>query len=316
MARSYQISVFQQINSYLLMFNLKIYLAEQQRRIDKALEACLDHAEPEPRIVAAMRHSLMAGGKRLRPVLCLAAAEAVGNPVSRGPLMAAACALEMVHTYSLIHDDLPAMDDDAVRRGRPTCHVAFDEATAILAGDALLTLAFEVLSAPEAAAGMAPERWRPVVHELARAAGHRGMIEGQMRDIIAENTVLTLDALEALHRLKTGALIRAAVRMGALLAGASETALDALDAYARHLGLAFQVADDILNVKGDPDLMGKAAGTDAARGKNTYPALLGLEASEALAVRLKNRALQALLSFGTTAEPLRAIAAYAVGRKR
>jgi geranylgeranyl diphosphate synthase type II len=142
------------------------------------------------------------------------------------------------------------------------------------------------------------------------------MIEGQMRDIIAENTVLTLDALEALHRLKTGALIRAAVRMGALLAGASETALAALDTYARHLGLAFQVADDILNVKGDPTLMGKAAGTDAARGKNTYPSLLGLEASEALAVQMRDRALQALLSFGTTAEPLRAIAAYAVERNR
>jgi len=230
--------------------------------------------------------------------------------------MAAACALEMVHTYSLIHDDLPAMDDDATRRGCPTCHVAFDEATAILAGDALLTLAFEVLSAPEAAVGVDGDRGRQTVYELARAAGYQGMIEGQMRDMVAENTVLSPDALEALHHLKTGALIRAAVRMGAILAGASQTALADLDTYARHLGLAFQVADDILNVKGDPVLMGKAAGTDAARGKNTYPSLLGLAASETLAVQLKDRALQALASFGTTAEPLRAIAGYTVGRKR
>jgi geranylgeranyl diphosphate synthase, type II len=194
--------------------------------------------------------------------------------------------------------------------------VAFDEATAILAGDALLTLAFEVLSAPRAVAGADPRCWHRVIHELARAAGHRGMIEGQMRDIIYENKVLPIDALEALHRLKTGALILSAVRMGALLAGATQTALAGLDAYARHLGLAFQVADDILNVKGDPTRMGKAAGTDAARGKNTYPALLGLEASKALAVRLQDQALQALASFGTTAEPLRAIAAYAVRRNR
>jgi geranylgeranyl diphosphate synthase type II len=298
------------------MFDLKLYLAEQREVIDCALAAWLAHPEPEPRIVAAMRHSLMAGGKRLRPVLCLATARAVGQPVSPATLTAAACAIEMVHTYSLIHDDLPAMDDDVTRRGRPTCHVAFDEATAILAGDALLTLAFEVLSAPEAVAGTNAKQWCQVVHELARAAGYRGMVEGQMRDIIAEHTVLTREALEALHRLKTGALIRAAVRMGALLAGASETDLAALDAYARHLGLAFQVADDILNVKGDPVLMGKAAGTDVTRGKNTYPSLLGLAASEALAVRLKDQALQALASFGTTAEPLRAIAIYAVNRNR
>jgi geranylgeranyl diphosphate synthase type II len=298
------------------MFDLKTYLSAQRDHIDRELDAWLGISESESLIVAAMRHSLMAGGKRLRPVLCLAAAEAVGNPVSRGPLMAAACALEMVHTYSLIHDDLPAMDDDAIRRGRPTCHVAFDEPTAILAGDALLTLAFEVLSAPKAVDGMDLDRWRQVVHELASAAGHQGMIEGQMRDILSENSMLSPESLEALHRLKTGALIRAAVRMGALLAGAPESALDVLDSYARHLGLAFQVADDILNVKGDPALMGKAAGTDAARGKNTYPALLGLDASEALAVRLKDRALQALASFGTTAEPLRAIAVYAVARHR
>ena len=298
------------------MFDITSYLTEQRARIDRGLDACLDHSGPEPRIMAAMRHSLMAGGKRLRPVLCLAAAEAVDNSVPARPLMAAACALEMVHTYSLIHDDLPAMDDDATRRGRPTCHVAFDEATAILAGDALLTLAFEVLSAPQAVVGVDGERWRQAVHELARAAGHQGMIEGQMRDMVAENTVLTPEALETLHHLKTGALIRAAVRMGAILAGAAETVLAHLDAYARHLGLAFQVADDILNVKGDPVLLGKAAGTDAARGKNTYPSLLGLAASEALAHQLKDRALQALASFGTTAEPLRAIAGYAVDRNR
>jgi geranylgeranyl diphosphate synthase type II len=297
------------------MFELKPYLEKQTARIDQALEAFLFHCGPEARIVAAMRHCLMAGGKRLRPVLCLAAAEAVG-PAPPIPLMAAACALEMVHTYSLIHDDLPAMDDDEIRRGRPTCHVAFDEATAILAGDALLTLAFEILSAPEQIEGIAFEPWRQVVHELALAAGHRGMIEGQMRDMAAENRVLDRQGLEAMHRLKTGAMIRAAVRMGAIVAGAPAEALARLDDYARHVGLAFQVTDDILNVKGDPALMGKATGTDAARGKNTYPSLLGLAASGDLAARMVNQALQALASFVNTAEPLRAIARYVIDRKR
>ncbi len=296
-------------------FDLTTYLGRQRPRVDQALDAFLACPDPEPRIVAAMRHSLMAGGKRLRPVLCLAAAEAVGSAPER-PLMAAACALEMVHTYSLIHDDLPAMDDDDTRRGRPTCHVAFDEATAILAGDALLTLAFEVLSAPQSAAGVDCDRWRCVVHELALAAGHRGMIEGQMRDIRAEHRTLDRVALEAMHRLKTGAMIRAAVRMGAILAGAEAPVLAALDDYAGHIGLAFQVADDLLNVKGDPTRMGKAAGTDAARGKSTYPSLLGLAASRELAADLVERALQALSTFGTTADPLRAIARYTIHRNR
>ena len=230
--------------------------------------------------------------------------------------MATACALEMVHTYSLIHDDLPAMDDDDTRRGRPTCHVAFDEATAILAGDALLTLAFEVLSTPKAAAGVAPSVWCQVVHTLALAAGHRGMIEGQMRDMAAENALLDRDGLEAMHRLKTGAMIQAAVRMGAMLAGARKEALLGLDRYASCVGLAFQVADDILNVEGDPALLGKAVGTDAAHRKSTYPSVIGLDASRHLAGRLVAEALQAIETFDNTAEPLRAIARFVIDRKR
>jgi geranylgeranyl diphosphate synthase type II len=291
------------------VFDLKAYLTQRTAAIDQALDACLAHPGSEPRVVSAMRHSLMAGGKRL------ASADAVGRAPSQA-LMAAACALEMVHTYSLIHDDLPAMDDDATRRGRPTCHTAFDEATAILAGDALLTLAFEVLSAAPAAEGLDGRRWRRVIHELALAAGHRGMIEGQMRDMAAEGRILDRRALEAMHRLKTGAMIVAAVRMGAIVAGASGAVLEKLDDYAQHLGLAFQVADDILNVQGDPALMGKAVGTDAVRRKSTYPSILGLAASRDLAVELVDRALRALESFANTAEPLRAIARYVIDRQR
>jgi geranylgeranyl diphosphate synthase type II len=297
------------------VFDLKTYLEQSRAHIDAALTRYLEAPHPRPRIVAAMAHSLMAGGKRLRPILCRASAEAVGQAPS-APLMAAACALEMVHTYSLIHDDLPAMDDDRTRRGQPTCHVAFDEATAILAGDGLLTLAFEVLSRPEALVGIDPETWRQVICQLALAAGHHGMIEGQMRDMAAEKHPLDRKGLEAMHRLKTGALIRAAAGMGARLAGASADALGRLDRYAAALGLAFQVADDILNVTGDPERMGKAVGTDADHGKSTYPALLGLEASRRMARQMVDEALQAIETFDNRASPLRAIARYSIDRSR
>ncbi len=296
-------------------FDLKQYLADSAARIDGALENYLQTPQPKARIVEAMAHSLLGGGKRLRPILCRAAAQAVGSAPDEA-LTAAACALEMVHTYSLIHDDLPAMDDDCTRRGRPTCHVAFDEATAILAGDALLTLAFEILSRPEAVRGVEAEVWRQIVFELAAAAGHGGMIEGQMRDMQAEKAPPSLEGLEAMHRLKTGAIIRAAVSIGARLAGASPGDLDHLDRYAACLGLAFQVADDILNVTGDPVLMGKAVGTDAARGKLTYPALLGLESAREMARGLVAQALQAIEIFDNRAKPLRAIARYVIERNR
>jgi geranylgeranyl diphosphate synthase type II len=262
-----------------------------------------------------MTYSVMAGGKRLRPILCIAAAETVGGEPQR--VLPAACALELIHTYSLIHDDLPAMDDDQLRRGKPTCHVQFDEATAILAGDGLLTLAFEIMSA--AGSQCTPEdqcHWLKTIAMVASAAGYTGMIEGQMRDMAFESSSLPREELEALHRLKTGKLIEASVDAGALLSGASDDQRNALNTYAKNVGLAFQVTDDILNVTGDTERMGKATGTDQLRGKNTYPALLGLDATEKLATQLIDCALMALDRFDNKANPLRAIAHYVVERNR
>jgi geranylgeranyl diphosphate synthase type II len=261
-----------------------------------------------------MQYSLMAGGKRIRPVLCLAATEAVGgNP--KDALMAA-CAMEMIHTYSLIHDDLPAMDNDELRRGKPTCHVAFDEAAAILAGDALLTMAFEILASVPFENTDQAAKWLQIIRIIAVAAGSRGMIQGQMLDIAAEGRKLDVRELESMHTLKTGALIVASLQCGALLAEADKTQLSFLETYARNIGLAFQVADDILNVEGNPEVMGKAVGTDRLNKKNTYPALLGLDASKQFAQKLIRNALQALETFDNKAEPLRAMAAYIIERKR
>jgi geranylgeranyl diphosphate synthase type II len=293
-------------------FDLKGYLRRRAERVNRRLEELLDRSLPAGRLADAVRHSLMAGGKRLRPVLCIAAAEAVGT--ADDDVLCAGCSLEMIHTYSLIHDDLPALDDDDLRRGKPTCHRAFDEATAVLAGDALLTLAFETASGhgcgrPEAAAA-----WLEVCHTMAKAAGASGMIEGQMRDLAAESRILSLEELARMHGLKTGAMIEAAVRCGALLAGADEGRRASLSRYAKKIGLAFQVVDDILNVTGDPARLGKAVGTDRKREKSTYPALLGLEASRELAQRLAAEALHALREFDKRAHPLRALAAYVVRR--
>ncbi len=302
------------MNDRAIPFDLNAYLNIRRREINGELSALLVSESLPGRLRDAMGHSLDAGGKRLRPVLCLAAAEAVGE---RTPaVLRAACALELVHTYSLIHDDLPAMDDDVMRRGKPTCHVAFDEATAILAGDALLTLAFEVLSDPALGSHAGAPVLLSAIRTLSAAAGCRGMIEGQMRDIAAEKTRLDRDALKAMHALKTGALIEAAVRIGALLGGADESRLSALSTYALRIGLAFQVVDDVLNVVGDPAVMGKAAGTDSVREKNTYPNLLGLDASRAFAEDLVADALNALSGFDDRAEPLRALARYIIDRKR
>jgi geranylgeranyl diphosphate synthase type II len=239
---------------------LDAFVPEARRRVDEALARYLpaeDEAPTAPcpaRLASAMRYSVLGGGKRLRPLLCLLAAEACGADPALA--MPAACALEMVHTYSLIHDDLPAMDDDDLRRGRPTCHKAFDEATAVLAGDALLTLAFEVIAThvrpAEAAIGC--------VRALAEASGPIGMVGGQMADLQAEGRPDgTLDALEAIHRRKTGALLRASLRMGAIVAGADEASLQALDVYGHAVGLAFQIIDDLLDVEGDEAKLGKRA---------------------------------------------------------
>jgi geranylgeranyl diphosphate synthase type II len=297
-------------------FDLATYLQGRRTEIDAALQAALAAAAfPEAKVVAAMRYSVEAGGKRLRPILVLAAAEAVGgNPRHALP---AAVALELIHTYSLIHDDLPAMDNDTLRRGKPTCHVAFGEATAILAGDALLTQAFKVLAdAGQLAPSTESHRWLTVVALLAGASGCDGMIEGQMRDLAAERVELSAPELESLHNLKTGALIGAAVVSGAILGGADPEQQTRLEAYARRIGLAFQVTDDILNVAGDPVRMGKAVGSDAQRGKSTYPRLVGLAESRRLADRLIEDALQELRAFDRKADPLRAIARYVTQRQR
>jgi len=296
------------------MFDLKAYLSGHNQRINSALESLLSTSGKADRILEAMTYSLMAGGKRIRPVLCLAATEAVGgNPEDALP---AACALEMIHTYSLIHDDLPAMDDDALRRGKPTCHMAFDEATAILAGDALLTLAFQTLSSMELRKAEQAAKWLRVIHLISHAAGYCGMIQGQMLDIASEGERLTLTALKSMHLLKTGALIEASITSGAVLGGLNSTRISMLESYARNIGLAFQVTDDILNVEGDPEIMGKAAGTDKLRNKTTYPSLLGLKESKDFANRLVEDALYALETFDQKAEPLRAIAKYIVARKK
>ena len=228
----------------------------------------------------------------------------------------AACALEMIHTYSLIHDDLPAMDNDDPRRGKPTCHIAFDEATAILAGDALLTLAFEILSSIELNNINNAFKWLRVINIIAKAAGYKGMIEGQIKDIAAEGNRIGLKDLEKMHALKTGALIEASISTGAILGNGSVEQIEQLDIYSKNIGLAFQVIDDILNVEGDPAVMGKDVGTDQVREKSTYPSILGIEKSKEFAKNLVNNALQALDYFDNKSDPLRAIAHYIIDRKK
>ncbi|WP_319525392.1 farnesyl diphosphate synthase [uncultured Desulfosarcina sp.] len=298
------------------MFDLKSYLKIHRQRVNASLHSYLGTGDSDvSRVTQAMSYSVMAGGKRLRPILCIAGAQAVEG--DQEAVTALACALEMIHTYSLIHDDLPAMDDDEKRRGKATCHVRFDEATALLAGDALLTLAFKILATTASQFPAAEHlNWLNVIAKIASASGFRGMIEGQMRDMASEGKIISIEDLEILHGLKTGKLIEASVVSGATIAGATEIQLQALSAYAVHIGLAFQVADDILNVTGDPERLGKNTGTDQARGKNTYPSLIGLEPAQRLADRLVDKALNALDDFDKKADPLRAIARYIVERNR
>ena len=301
-------------NEPILMVELKAYITQKSLMIDAALEKMIQASATSPTLVRAMGYSLMAGGKRIRPVLCLAACEAVGGRAENA--LTAACALEMIHTYSLIHDDLPAMDDDELRRGKATCHIAFDEATAILAGDALLTLAFEVLSSVSLTDETRAVQWLQVIQLISQAAGFRGMVQGQMLDIASEGLNLSADELETMHRLKTGALIEASLGSGALLGGADQRQKDLINSYARKIGLAFQVADDILNVEGNPMVMGKSTGTDSLRKKSTYPSVLGIQASREFAEKLVQESLQALETFDKQADPLRAVARYIIERNR
>lgn len=296
------------------MFDLSSYLVSKSNYINNALNDILQDTLSSSRIVSAMKYSLMAGGKRIRPVLCIAAAEAVNGKADE--VLPAACAIEMIHTYSLIHDDLPAIDNDDFRRGKPTCHVAFDEATAILAGDALLTLAFQILSSIELKNEIYASKWLSVVHAISRAAGYQGMIEGQMRDIASEGVTLTLNELEEMHSLKTGAIIEASIYCGAIIGNGSIKQIKQLGIYAKNIGLAFQVTDDILNVEGDPEVMGKAVGTDKNRKKGTYPSIMGINKSREFAEKLAGNALQSLDGFDNRSDPLRAIAGYIIERKK
>lgn len=286
------------------------FLESCRTLVDAELDRCIDQSAASDRLQEAMRYSVLGGGKRIRPALCLAAARSLGQNDNR--TLAPACAVELIHAYSLIHDDLPAMDDDELRRGRPTTHIAFDEATAILAGDALQALAFGLLAN---GAGLDSEARLAMVQELARAAGHNGMVGGQAIDLESVGKSLTLAQLETMHRHKTGALIEASVRMGALSAGRVGTPeLEALTTYARVLGLAFQVQDDLLDIEGSTDVIGKPQGSDVARDKPTYPALLGLEGARQHLAELLATAKASLETFGPEADPLRAMADYVVAR--
>ena len=272
----------------------------------------LKSASCDAQLDQAMRYALFNGGKRIRPMLVYAAAQACG--LSKIKVVFAAAALEMIHSYSLVHDDLPAMDDDDLRRGKPTCHIAFDEATAILVGDALQALAFDVLSQPQP--DISGSAQLQMINSLACAAGGMGMCGGQALDIAATGQSLDLSGLEQVHHHKTGDLIRASVRIGALAAQASQHQLDALDQYASCIGLSFQIQDDILDVEGDTEVIGKPQGADQALNKSTYPALMGLDAAKKKALGLHNQALEALSDFADEAEPLRQLSEYIIARDR
>jgi geranylgeranyl diphosphate synthase type II len=302
--------------------DVREYLREQGAVIDRALERYLPAGgDCPPLIVEAMRYSLFAGGKRLRPILTLAAAETVApdvSPAHAADALQAACAIEMIHTYSLVHDDLPAMDDDTLRRGQPTAHVVYGEGIAILAGDALLTEAFRVL-ARSSESETADRRGRRLrtLERIATAAGAEGMVGGQVIDLAATGATAAFDAdrLRAMHGRKTGALIRAAAVAGAIMGGASDADADAVDRYAAHLGLAFQIVDDILDVEGAQEAIGKTAGKDAEAGKPTYPALFGLDESRRLAAGAIGEAKAALEAAGIGGR-LFEIADWVLGRTR
>ncbi len=294
-------------------FDLKSYLSRRRQLVEESLEKIFPTAcGLEKRVVEAARYSLFAGGKRLRPILCLAAAEVAGGDIE--PVLPAACALEMIHTYSLIHDDLPAMDNDDYRRGVLTNHKVYGEAVAILAGDALLTEAFEYFALC-AAKSISPGKVLEVIRIAVKAAGYRGMIGGQVIDLECENQKVSLATVEYMHIHKTGALLSASLEIGAILGGADEARIRAMKTYGHHLGLAFQITDDLLDVEGDPELMGKTPGSDAAKNKMTYPALLGVTQSRVAAKEHVDSALEALSGFGEAAEPLRAIARYLLVRR-
>ncbi len=294
------------------------YLKRTGVRVDRALDRFLVKEKVAPGVVhRAMRYSVQAGGKRLRPILCLAAAEVCGNDPRK--VLPAACALEVLHTYSLVHDDLPAMDDDDLRRGRPTNHKVFGEGMAILAGDGLLTLAFELMAKNAGVRGVRPGRVVEAISVLARAAGSLGMVGGQAADLAAEGRAAPrkgrAKTLDYIHRHKTGALIRASLEIGAILAGAPSARRRALARYGENIGLAFQIADDMLDIVGNKRLLGKK-GSDRENGKRTFPAVFGLDESRRRAVQAVRNARRALRPFGRKADKLSALADYIIDRDR
>ena len=294
-------------------FEIKVYLAEQRGRVDKALDAVVPPARTfPPKVFDAMRYSLFAGGKRVRPILAIAAAEALG--AKTGGLLPIAGALELIHTYSLIHDDLPAMDDDDLRRGRPTCHKKYGEAVAILAGDGLLNMAFEVLSDPRRRKELSSDRILSIIREISLASGCFGMVGGQVVDIESEGKNVELPTLEYIHTHKTGALIRASVRVGALYGRAGKRQFAALTRYGEAIGLAFQIADDILDLTGTDEQIGKNAGSDLKKDKKTYPSFYGLDESRRRAREIVDHAVAALDGFDKKADPLRGLAKYVIQR--
>ena len=295
------------------MFELHQYLKERAALIERALASTVpSHNGLEARLFEAMRYSLLDGGKRLRPILALASCEAVGGSVDDA--MNYACALEMIHSYSLIHDDLPIMDNDDLRHGKPTNHKVYGDAIATLAGDALVTDAFAAV-ARLPIAKKHPQVVLQVIAELSDAAGSGGMVSGQVIDLMGEGRTMNLEQLEYLHSKKTGAMFLASVVGGARLGGATTLQIESMTKYARALGLCFQVVDDLLDVEASTEQMGKRTNKDQAAGKNTYPVLMGIEQSRALAKELEARAQAALSSFDHRAEPLRAIASFVVERK-
>lgn len=292
-------------------FPLADYMAARRKRIDEALDRYTSRMPTVPaRLKEAMRYSLLTGGKRIRPLLTLMAAEACGG--SEEAALPAACAMEMVHIYSLIHDDLPAMDDDDLRHGNPTNHKVYGDGLAILAGDGLLTLAFQTLAEEVRPAELA----RSCIATLAAAAGPSGMVGGQADDLACENNGGDLNMLESVHLRKTGVMLIAALRLGAMTAGANSSTQSVLEDYGRKLGLAFQVTDDLLDVRGSEDATGKRVGKDSNRGKLTFPALLGIDESYRRAEELTNRAVDALAPLGMAAAPLAAVARYVLERDR
>ncbi len=292
------------------------YLKETKEKVDSALERYFPKKEELTlNLYKAMQHSLFAGGKRIRPILSIASFEAAGGKGER--ILPFACALEMIHTYSLIHDDLPAIDNDDYRRGQPTCHKVFGEAVAILAGDGLLTEAFRLMTNKPAKDHSSNDEALVLglINEVAQAAGVLGMVGGQVVDIESEGKAVDLPTVQYIHTHKTGAMILASVRVGAKLGGAKESLLKALTRYGESLGLAFQVADDVLNVEGKAALMGKKTGSDQVKGKATYPSVLGVEESKMRSKELVEMAVDALRPFGPEADPLREIARFIIARE-